>query len=87
MLYRVAQSDRIEPMPTVLGCWRFFLTRPAFGDGAEHALLYPGSSDVHLLRDRQGIINLDAQIPDGAFYLCMPEQELYSPEISGTPID
>jgi hypothetical protein len=53
----------------------------------ENALLCPGVSDVHLFRDRQSIINLDAQIPDGAFYLCMPEQELYSPEISRTPID
>jgi hypothetical protein len=40
-----------------------------------------------LFRYRQGIIHFDAQIPDGAFDLCVPEQKLDSPEIFSAPID
>ena len=50
-------------------------------------LLRPGISDVNLLRYRQGIIYFDAQISDGASNLCMPEQQLDSPEISRAPIN
>ena len=47
----------------------------------------PGASDVDLFRYRQGVIDLDAEIPDRAFDLGMPEQELDGPEISRPPID
>jgi len=67
----------LSARPGTTGRWRW----------GRACLLYPGSSDVHLFRYRQGIIYLDAQIPDGAFDLCMPEQKLDSPEISRTPID
>jgi hypothetical protein len=50
-------------------------------------LLRPGVSDVDLFRYCQGVIDFDAQISDGAFDLCMPEQKLDGPEISRAPID
>ena len=49
--------------------------------------LSPGTSDVNLFRYCQGVIDLDAEIPDGAFDLGMPEQELDSPEIARPSID
>ena len=45
------------------------------------------ASDVDLLRDCQGIVDLDPQIADRAFQLGMPEQKLDRAKISGTPID
>ena len=47
----------------------------------------PCISDINLFRYRQGIIDLDAEIPDRAFDLGMPQQELDRPEISCPPID
>src|ERR1035438_3109592 len=49
--------------------------------------LGPGISDINLFRYCQGVIDLDAEIPDRAFDLGMPEQELDGPEISRPPID
>jgi hypothetical protein len=40
-----------------------------------------------LFRYRQGVIDLDAEIPDRAFDLGMPEQELDGPEIARPPVD
>jgi hypothetical protein len=40
-----------------------------------------------LFRYCQGVIDLNAKISDRAFDLCMPEQELDSPEIARPPID
>ena len=39
----------------------------------------PLFSDVDLLGDCNGIINLDAEVSHGAFDLCVTEQELYGP--------
>jgi hypothetical protein len=36
--------------------------------------LCPGISDINLFRYCQGVIDLDAEIPDRAFDLGMPEQ-------------
>jgi len=47
----------------------------------------PGASDVDLIRDCQGVIDLNAEIPDRAFDLGMPEQELDGPEIASAPVD
>jgi hypothetical protein len=47
----------------------------------------PGYSDINLFRYCQGVIHFDAEIPDRAFDLGMPEQKLYGPEISGPPVD
>jgi len=44
--------------------------------------LCPGTSDINLFRYCQRIIDLDAEIPDGAFDFGVAEQELDSPEIS-----
>lgn len=49
--------------------------------------LCPGSSDINLFRYFQCVIDLDAEVPDRAFYLGMPKQELDSPEVAGSPID
>ena len=49
--------------------------------------LCPGISDINLFRYRQGVIDLDAEIPHRAFDLGMPEQELDGPEVSRPPID
>jgi hypothetical protein len=38
-------------------------------------LLCPGNSDINLFCYGNGIIDLDAKVPDGAFDLCVPEQE------------
>jgi hypothetical protein len=40
-----------------------------------------------LFRYGKGIIDLDAKVPDGAFDLPVPEQELHRAEIAGTPVD
>jgi len=40
-----------------------------------------------LFRYGKGIIDLDAKVPDGAFDLCMTEQELHGAQIAGTPVD
>ena len=49
--------------------------------------LCPGISDINLFRYRQGVIDLDAEIPDRAFDLGMSEQELDGPEITRPSID
>jgi hypothetical protein len=49
--------------------------------------LYPGISDINLFRYCQGVIDLDAEIPDRAFDLGMSKQELHGPEISRPPIN
>jgi hypothetical protein len=42
---------------------------------------------VNLFRYGKGIIDHNAKVPDGAFDLCVPEQELPGAPIAGTPID
>jgi len=49
--------------------------------------LCPGTSDLNLLRYRERVIDLNAQISDGALDLCVAEQELDGPKIAGAPID
>src|SRR4029453_2973616 len=43
--------------------------------------------DLGLLGDFQGIVNLNAEIPDGALELRVPEQQLHGSEISGPSVD
>src|ERR1700722_6075724 len=59
--------------------------RPCEGGQSMSAL--PGHSDINLFRYCQGVIDLDAKIPDRAFDLGMPQQELDGPEISCPSID
>ena len=37
----------------------------------------PSGSDVNLLGDGQGIIDLDTEVSDGALHLCIAEEQLY----------
>ena len=50
-------------------------------------LLCPGSSDVNLFRNGEGIIDLDTEVPDSAFDLGVTEQELHGAQIAGTSVD
>ena len=47
----------------------------------------PRYSDINLFRYREGVIDLNAEIPHRAFDLGMPQQELDSPEIARPPVD
>jgi hypothetical protein len=49
--------------------------------------LCPGPSDINLFCYRQGIINLDAEISDGALDLGVTEQDLHRPKIAGAPVN
>ena len=51
------------------------------------AELRPQISNINLFSYCQGIVDLDAEIPDRAFDLGMPEQELDGSQIAGAPID
>ena len=44
-------------------------------------------SDVNLLGNCQGVVYFDAEVPDCAFDLGMPEQQLDGPEIARATID
>ena len=57
------------------------------GLGSGRAQLCPHISDVNLFSYCQGIVDLDAEIPDRALDLGMPEQELDGPQVAGAPID
>jgi hypothetical protein len=39
--------------------------------------------EFHLLGDAQRVVHLDTKVTDGAFELCVPEQELNCPQIAG----
>lgn len=56
-------------------------------EGGQSMPALPSISDINLFRYRQGVIDLNAEIPDRAFDLCMPEQELDSPEIACPSLD
>jgi hypothetical protein len=43
--------------------------------------------DVNLLRNGNGVVHLDAQIPHCALDLTMPEEQLDGPEIACAPVD
>ena len=47
----------------------------------------PGNSDINLFCYGQGVINLDAEVSDGAFDLGVAEQELHGSEVAGSAID
>jgi hypothetical protein len=49
--------------------------------------LCPGISDVDLFRYRQGVIYLDAEISDSAFYFRVTEQELHGSQVAGSTVD
>ena len=45
------------------------------------------ASDLRLLRHLQCVVDLNAQVADGALELGMSEQQLYRSEIPGSPVD
>jgi hypothetical protein len=47
----------------------------------------PPLSDIHLFSNGESIINLDAKIPSGTFYLAMAKQELHRSQIAGAPVN
>jgi hypothetical protein len=47
----------------------------------------PGNSDIDLFRYGQGVIDLDAEVSDGAFDLGVTEQELHRPQVTSAPVD
>jgi hypothetical protein len=49
--------------------------------------LCPGRSDVNLFNYGQGIVDLDAKIPHGAFDFRVAKQELDSSQIAGASIN
>jgi hypothetical protein len=54
---------------------------------AEHSLLCLIRSNVDLLRKREGIVYVDAEIPDSALYLGVAEQKLHGSQIPGAAVD
>jgi hypothetical protein len=49
--------------------------------------LCPGISDVDLFSYREGIIDLDAEVSDGAFDFDVAKQELHGPQVAGSTVD
>jgi hypothetical protein len=50
-------------------------------------MLRPGSSDVNLFRNGEGVIDLDTEVPDSAFDLGVTEQELHGSQITSTSVE
>lgn len=44
-------------------------------------------SDLGLLRDLQGIVDLDAEVPHRRFQLGVPEEQLNSTQVLGSTVD
>ena len=40
-------------------------------------------SELDLLRDAERIVDLDAEVANSAFALCVPEEQLYRPQVTG----
>jgi hypothetical protein len=55
--------------------------------GGQSATALPRYSDVNLLGDREGVIDLDAEVSDRALHLGVPEEQLNRAEVPGSPID
>ena len=70
----------------LVGEWPLLARRGPNGSGRAR-LLCPGSSDVNLFRNGEGIIDLDTEVPDSAFDLGVTEQELHGSQIAGTSVD
>lgn len=49
--------------------------------------LCPGNSDFGLFHDRQGIVDLDAEVFDSAFDLGMAKEKLHGPQIASASVD
>ena len=49
--------------------------------------LCPRTSEVDFFGNLDGIVNLDAEVPNGALHLLMSKQKLHGPEVSSATID
>ena len=47
----------------------------------------PRGSDVDLLGDGERIVNLDAEVPDGALHFGVPKEKLNGAEVPGSPVN
>ena len=65
---------------------RRVLARNSRGSPGRACPLCPSISDLNLLRDRERVVDLDAEISDGAFNLGMTKQELHCSEVAGAPV-
>jgi hypothetical protein len=65
--------------PTLLQRMSLFLARFCRERLGRACPLCPGISDVDLFRYRKCVIDLNAEVSDGAFNFCVTEQELYRP--------
>ena len=54
---------------------------------AQSASALPPKSDVDLFCYREGVIDLDAEISNGALDLNMSQKELYGSQLAGSAID
>jgi hypothetical protein len=55
--------------------------------GGQSATALPRCSDVDLLCDGERIVNLDAEVPDGALHLGVPKEKLNGAEVPGSPVN
>jgi len=46
----------------------------------------PQTSDVNLLGNSKGVIDLDINVADGALNSLMPKQDLGGPQVVGPPV-
>src|SRR6478735_5039444 len=56
-------------------------------EGRQSIFALPPVSDIDLLGNREGIVHLDTEIPDGAFDLSVPQEQLHGPQIARAAID
>ena len=66
-------------------CWRFWLLTTLSRRSA--GPLFGVRSQVDLLRDLEGVVNLNPEVSDCAFKLSVAEQKLAGTQISGLLID
>jgi hypothetical protein len=73
MVWRMKRSFYVMPIPD-------HVANGSIGDilgVRQSASALPPISDVDLLRNREGIVHFNAQIPNGAFDLFVTEKQLY----------
>ena len=84
---RVVGTSRLEPDQRQRSRLRLLMAQSGGWRVGRACPLCPGISDINLFRYCQSVVDFDAEIPDRAFDLGMPEQELDSPQIARPPID
>lgn len=54
---------------------------------AQRAYALPPKSDVHLFCYRESVVELNAEISNGALDLSMPQKKLYGSQVAGSALD